>query len=64
MVEKDSMLQVRMAADEKASFETAAAAAGVSVSSWVRERLRTAAMRELQAAGVKVPFLETLKGSL
>ena len=54
-------MQVRMSAAEKASFDLAADAAGISLSSWVRARLRTAALVELQLAGVKVPFVEAIK---
>ena len=31
--------------------------AGISLSSWIRERLRLAAIRELEQAGRKVPFV-------
>ena len=61
MNQKDHVVQVRMSAAEKASFDLAADAAGISLSSWVRERLRTAALAELQFAGVKVPFVEAIK---
>jgi len=61
MIQKDHVVQVRMTAAEKASFDLAAEAAGVSLSSWVRERLRTAALAELQFAGAKVPFVEAIK---
>lgn len=50
-----------MSADEKDTFELASLSAGVSLFSWVRERLRAAAVSELQAVGLKVPFFETLK---
>lgn len=50
-----------MTASEKASFDLAADTAGLSLSSWVRERLRSAALVELQSMGVKVPFVEALK---
>lgn len=63
MVSKSNVVQVRMSPDEKASFERAAAAAGVSLSAWVRQRLRAAAMTELQASGLKVPFIEAIKDS-
>ena len=61
MTPKDHVMQVRMSAAEKASFDLAADAAGISLSSWVRARLRTAALVELQLAGVKVPFVEAIK---
>jgi hypothetical protein len=43
---------------EKAGFQLAADIAGISLSSWVRERLRLAAIRDLESAGQKVPFIE------
>ena len=61
MTEKSNVVQVRMTPDEKLSFEKAAALGGVSLSAWVRKRLRSAALSDLQAAGMKVPFVETLK---
>jgi len=42
---------------EKDGFEEAAALAGISLSSWVRERLRLSAIRELESAGRRVPFI-------
>jgi hypothetical protein len=51
-------LPLRVQPSEKASFQQCADLAGVSLSSWVRERLRLAAIRELESAGRKVPFVE------
>jgi predicted HicB family RNase H-like nuclease len=56
-VKRDSDLELRVSADEKEAFELAAAMAGISLSSWVRERLRLAAIRELESAGRRVPFV-------
>jgi predicted HicB family RNase H-like nuclease len=55
---KAELLQVRLSGSEKQAFENAAAVAGISLSSWVRERLRWAATKELQGAGRSVAFLE------
>jgi uncharacterized protein (DUF1778 family) len=57
MKAKTENLQIRITDSEKEGFELAAALAGISVSSWVRERLRLAAIRELESAGRKVPFV-------
>ena len=35
----------------------AAKIAGIPLSSWVRERLRLAAIHELEAAGKRIPFI-------
>lgn len=63
MTSKTDVIQVRMSADEKRSFEDAATASGVSLSAWARSRLRAAALSDLQSAGLKVPFVEALKAS-
>jgi hypothetical protein len=55
---KPQILQIRLSDAEKRGFQTAASLAGISLSSWVRERLRLAAIRDLESAGQKVPFVE------
>lgn len=55
---KDYNLQVRLTLAEKETLAMAAQAAGLSVSAWVRERIRKAARTELQDAGIRVPFLQ------
>jgi hypothetical protein len=57
---KDELLQLRIGAVEKKSFEDAANVAGLALSAWVRERLRQAAIRELEAVGKRAAFLEHL----
>jgi hypothetical protein len=57
MKPKSEILQIRVSDSEKEGFELAAAFAGISMSSWVRERLRLAAIRELESAGRRVPFV-------
>lgn len=54
---KTEILQIRISDSEKEGFELAAALAGISISSWVRERLRLTAIRELEGAGRRVPFV-------
>lgn len=53
-------LPLRVKPSEKASFQMCADLAGVSLSSWVRERLRLAAIRELEGAGRRVPFVDEI----
>ena len=48
---------IRVEVTEKNGFEEAAALAEVSLSSWMRERLRLAAIRELEGAGRRLPFV-------
>ncbi len=59
---KDYNLQVRLTQAERDTLKTAADAAGLSVSAWLRDRLRRAARLELQSSGIKVPFLEMSDG--
>ena len=55
---KNELLQLRLKPSEKQAFQLAADLAGVALSAWVRERLRSAARRELSEAGKQVPFLQ------
>jgi predicted HicB family RNase H-like nuclease len=54
---KDESLLVRVGPDEKEAFKDAADLAGISLSSWVRERLRRNAIVELQEAARPIAFL-------
>lgn len=53
-------LLVKLKVDEKEAFKDAAELAGVPLSSWVRERLRRVAVRELQEAARPVAFLRNV----
>ena len=55
---KDERLYIRMTEAEKHGFQAAADLAGIPLSSWVRERLRLAAIRDLESAGQKIPFIQ------
>lgn len=48
---------LRLEPREKQGFTEAAKLAGAPLSVWMRERLRSAAMRELGDAGRTAPFL-------
>ncbi len=54
---RDEYLDVRLDAAEKQAFKEAAQLAGVPLASWVRERLRRAAIRELEEVGREVGFI-------
>jgi hypothetical protein len=54
---KADYLDIRLGSSEKATFKDAAELAGLDLSAWVRERLRTAARKELEAADMPVAFL-------
>lgn len=54
---RDKPLLVRLESTEKEAFKDAADLAGVPLSTWVRERLRQMAIRELGKAARPVAFL-------
>jgi hypothetical protein len=58
---KGVLLQVRLEVAEKQAFDEAAALSGLTLSVWLRERLRIAARRELEKAGRSVAFLESAR---
>jgi hypothetical protein len=55
---KADYVEVRCEAGEKQAFRDAAELAGLDMSAWVRERLRSAARKELEGADRPVAFLE------
>jgi len=59
-MEKSQIVQIRLTETEKDGFTQAANLAGISLSSWVRERLRLAAIKELENAGQKIPFISAV----
>jgi hypothetical protein len=58
---KEQVLQIRLTEAEKQGFLASAELAGIPLSSWVRERLRLAAIRDLEGAGQKIPFIEPVR---
>ena len=56
MSQKTDVMQIRLSPQEKEGFQLAAELSGISLSAWMRERLRRAATRELEDAGQQVPF--------
>ena len=55
---KTELLEVRLQTTEKQAFKESAELAGLSMSAWIRERLRKVAKKELEEVGKKVAFLE------
>lgn len=53
---KSENILLRVQPDEKLSFQQAADLAGISLSAWMRERLRKIAASELEEAGEQIPF--------
>lgn len=58
---KGQVLQIRLTDAEKQGFQLAADLAGIQLASWARERLRLAAIRDLENAGRRIPFIEEVK---
>ena len=58
---KEQVLQIRLSGEEKRGFQAAAELAGIPLSSWVRERLRLAAIRDLEGAGQQIPFIPPMR---
>lgn len=54
---KSHTFQIRLTDGEKRAFQRAADLAGIGMSSWMRERLRRASIRELEEAGEVAAFL-------
>lgn len=57
---KSESMEIRVRSEEKEAFKRAAELSGVSLSAWARERLRLAAIRELEGVGLQVPFVRSL----
>lgn len=57
---RNDYLDIRLTASEKRGFTDAAQLAGIPLATWVRERLRLAAIRELENAGRRAPFIESV----
>jgi hypothetical protein len=55
---KSESVLLRLEPREKQGFSDAAEIAGAPLAVWMRERLRSAAVRELSDAGREVPFLD------
>jgi len=49
-------MEIRVEPEEKAGFREAALLSGIPLSAWARERLRRAAIKELEDASRPIPF--------
>jgi uncharacterized protein (DUF1778 family) len=58
---KAAVVQIRLQGAEKAAFERAAKLRGLSLSAWMRTRLRDAAVEDLNAHGLQPDFLSETK---
>lgn len=57
---KTASSELRIGEDEKEGFRLAANLAGLSLSAWMRERLRDSAATTLEAEGRRIPFHQDL----
>ncbi len=57
---KSEFMKIRVSEKEKEAFSESAALSGISLSAWIRERCRRAAVRELEDASRPVPFIEPI----
>ena len=55
---KSETFLLRFEPEEKGDFQRAAELTGLSLSMWIRERLRRAARMELEDAGEKITFIK------
>lgn len=61
---EDKKLEVlffRLNPEEKQAFKDAANVSGIPLSAWVRERLRQAAIKDLDAVGHPISFFKKIK---
>lgn len=56
-MDKSEIIRIRIGQEEKKAFLLATELSGLSLSAWMRERLRRAAIRELEEAAIPVDFL-------
>lgn len=59
-MKKDSQVMIKVSESEREGFRRAADIAGIGLSAWARQKLRAAAIKDLQELGEKVPFLEPI----
>lgn len=56
---KTKSFLIMLEPEEKEAFQQAAKITGLPLSMWARERLRRAAVKELEEASIPVAFLQT-----
>lgn len=59
-MKKDNQVLIKLSEPEKEGFKRAAEISGIGFSAWARQVMRSAAIKELQNAGEKIIFLETV----
>jgi hypothetical protein len=59
-MKRDIPLLIRLTEEEKSAFDSSAEISGITLSAWVRQQLRLAAIQELGRVGRKAPFLKPI----
>lgn len=59
-MKRDIPLLIRLTEEEKSAFDASAEISGISLSAWVRQQLRLAAIQELGRVGRKATFLKPI----
>lgn len=62
-MKKDTQILIKLSETERESFRRAADIAGIGLSAWARQKLRSAAIKELQEVGETATFLTPVKTS-
>jgi hypothetical protein len=57
-MKRESQLLIRVELEEKKAFEESAEIAGTTLSAWIRQHLRLAAIQELSKVGRRATFLK------
>jgi len=59
-MKREIPLLIRLTEDEKSAFDDAADISGITLSAWVRQQLRLAAIHELSRVGRKATFIKPI----
>lgn len=59
-MKRDIPLLIRLTEEEKSAFDASAEISGITLSAWVRQQLRLAAIQELGRVGRKATFLKPI----
>lgn len=59
-MKKDNQILIKVSETEKEGFKRAAEIVGIGLSAWARQKLRSAAIKDLQEVGEVIKFLEPI----
>ncbi len=59
-MKREIPLLIRLTEEEKSAFDASAEISGITLSAWVRQQLRLAAIQELSRVGRKASFLKPI----